>query len=102
MAHSIRKTDPPSPHSAADSMSRSSSTAAARPYSGRFSGALVSQPHLLQFLLSIHNLPILYPKLPLPARRCSRARVLSRTSQPGQPPAQLDEPGRPPTPLEHT
>ncbi len=76
MAHSIRITDPPSPQSAADSTSGSSSAAAARSSSERVTGALVSQPHLLQFPLSIHNSPILYPKLPLPARRCSRSRVL--------------------------
>ena len=66
MTRRTRKTDPPSPQSAAHSTtgSSSSSAAAARSSSGCIGGALVSQPRLLQFPLSVHNLNS--PILPLP------------------------------------
>ena len=74
MTRRIRETDPPSPQSAADSKtgSSSSSATAARSSNGRVGGALVSQPRLLQFPLSIHNSPILFCLSP-PAAAFARA-----------------------------
>ncbi len=64
MTRSNRKTDLPSLQSATQSTtgssSSSSSSAVARSSRGRIGGALVSQPRLLQFHLSVHNSPILF------------------------------------------